>query len=90
MQKLVHDYVDTKFIACFLEMYKLSIDQIQLSDGRIGNPLLMQLIQKVYLEFLKSNQDYETWFDRQIIECNVNDSRTKSKARFFLVSLFKF
>ena len=73
MIRLCHDYVDTKFIACFLEIYKLSIEQVQLtSDGRIGNPLLRQLVEKVYLGFMRSDRDYEEWFDRQIIECTVS------------------
>ena len=79
MQKLCHDYVDTKFITCFLELYKLSKEQVQLrSDGRIGNPLLTQLVEKVYLEFMRGDQDYDKWFGRQIIECQV-EQPTKSK-----------
>jgi len=82
MQRLSHDYIDTKFIACFLEFYKIPKEKVELrSDGRIGNLLLSQLVERVYLQFMRSNQDYDNWFDRQIIECQV-EQLTKSKRGF--------
>lgn len=82
MQKLCHDYVDTKYIACFLEFYKIPKEKVELrSDGRIGNLLLLQLIERVYLEFMRGDQDYDKWFDRQVIECQVEQT-TKSKRGF--------
>ena len=82
MQKLCHDYVDTKFIACFLEFYKVPKEKAQLcKNGRIGNSLLSRLVEASYLEFMRGDKDYEKWFDRQIIECQV-EQLTKSKLGF--------
>ena len=80
MLRLSHHYIDTKFIACILELYKLSNDHIQFQqNGSIGNPLLMQFIEKLYLQFMRTDQDYDNWFDRQVIECAVSQAKLKAK-----------
>ena len=87
MIRLCHDYVDTKFIACFLELYQLSIDQVQLrNNGRIGNPLLLEVVEKVYLQFMRSDRNYDKWFDRQIIECTVNYKNLTNSKEGLLVN----
>ena len=79
MLRLSHHYIETKFIACFLELYKLSNDHIQLQqNGCIGNPVLIQLIEKLYLQFTRTNQDYDHWFERQVIECAVSYNKSKA------------
>ena len=80
MLRLSHHYIDTKFIACFLELYKLTNDHIQFQqNGSIGNPVLVQLIEKLYLQFMRTNQDYDHWFERQVIECAVSQNKSKAK-----------
>ena len=79
MLRLKHDYIDPKFIACILEIYNLSQEHVQLSDNGIGNPILVQFIEKCYLPFLRSKQDYNMWFDRQVIECSYSPGTNRSK-----------
>ena len=80
MKKLSHHYVETKFVACFLEFYKISNDHIKFkTDGSIGNTFLVQLIEKIYTQFIRSGHDYDTWFDRQVIECGLTPNRSKAK-----------
>ena len=80
MIKLSHHYVETKFIACILELYKLSNDNLNFRrDGSIGNPLLVQFIEKCYTKFMQSNKDYNVWFERQVIECSLTSNKTKVK-----------
>ena len=80
MKKLSHHYVEAKFVACFLEFYKISNDHIKFkTDGSIGNTNLVQLIEKIYTEFIRSGQDYDRWFDRQVIECPLTLNKTKAK-----------
>ena len=87
MIRLSHHYVETKFIACFLELYKLSNDHIQLhQNGCIGNAVLMQLIEKLYVQFMRTNQDYNNWFDRQVIECSLTSNKSKLKVPIVKIS----
>ena len=80
MQRISHDYVDTKFIVCFLELYNLSNEHIQFQrDGKIGNEILLDLIEKTYQKFLLSHQDYDLWFERQVIECQLSGNHVKVK-----------
>ena len=80
MKRLSHHYVETKFIACILELYKLSNEHIQFREnGDIGNPLLVQFIEKCYTQFLRSGQHYDDWFDRQVIECRLSPNKSKAK-----------
>ena len=80
MKRISHDFVEAKFIACTLELYNLSDEHIQFkSNGKIGNDLLTKFIEKTYLQFLKSCQDYNLWFDRQVIECQLSGNHMKAK-----------
>ena len=79
MFRIKHDYVESKFIACFLETYSLSQEHVQLSDSGIGNPVLVKLIEGCYRQFLQSDQDYNFWFERQIIECSYSPGTNRSK-----------
>ena len=79
MFRIKHDYVDSKFIACILETYSLSQEHVQLSNSGIGNPVLVKFIEGCYRQFVQSDQDYNFWFERQIIECSYSPGTNRSK-----------